>query len=111
MLHLLITYLQLFHKLLTTSISRATYYYKSIHAWAKLYNINVGVKYDEVETMLYSDDGLFSRGDKNDNVVDDNCDHDDDDDDYNNDNNNNDDDDDDGIIILIHIIPRLYLIM
>lgn len=95
---LLITSPQLFHKLLTTSIFRATYYYKSIHAWAKLYNINVGVKYDEVETMLYSDDGLFSRGDKNDNVVDDNGDHDD-------------DNDDDGIIIVIHIIRRLYVIL
>jgi len=94
----LIIFSQLFHKLLTTSISRATYYYKSIHAWAKLYNINVGVKYDEVETMLYSDDGLFTRGDKNCNVVDDNGDH-------------NDDNDDDDIIIRMHSISRLYVIL
>jgi len=52
---------QLFHQLLTSSLSRATEIVSpEIHAWAKVYNVNIGLKYKEVEALLYNRGGLFN---------------------------------------------------
>jgi len=52
--------IHLFHLLLTTGISRSTVVAPDINAWAKPYNINIQIKYQEVELALMSDGGFFN---------------------------------------------------
>lgn len=58
--YLLSCLLQLFHQLLTASLSRATEPYPDIHSWAKVYNVNIGLKYKEIEVLLYNQGGCFN---------------------------------------------------
>lgn len=47
--------------MLTSSLSRATMPYPDLHEWAKVYNCNLAVKYQEVAAVLYVRNGFYNN--------------------------------------------------